>query len=187
MSALPASLTQALTRLRGTGPTQWKRVARLLDAYLNGSSPAKLSPMHAYEAAARCMGLQPSTVRNWVNMYHAVGGALIERYAGTFGYAHWRAMVPAARRAYRRLPEFAAELAATVADATHAGLHLPCLALIEQAAATTHPPQVRFAKRLTAAKAALALLLRDAEAISPVLREDVLVIASALNELDVDP
>jgi hypothetical protein len=140
--------------------------------------------MQVYEAAAQCLGQQSSTVRNWVSIYRAVGAALIDRYAGTFWYAHWRAMVPGARRTRRSLPLFAAEIAATVAEARQAGLRLPLVAVIEQAAAATQPPHTRFAKRLKAAQAALALLVRDAEAISPALRREVLVLASALEDLE---
>ncbi len=187
MSTLPAPLVRALTQLRGSGPAHWKLAARLLDEHLRQPIHRRQPHMQVYEAAAHCLGQQTHTIRNWVSIYRAVGGALIDRYEGTFRYAHWRAMVPAARRAYRPLPLFAAEIAAAAADATQAGLHLPVEAVIEQAAAATQPPRDRFRKRLHAARDVLALLVRDAEAISPALRREVLVIASALEDLEGKP
>jgi len=182
---LPDHVVGQLIQLADSGDAHWKQAARVLDQVFEDARAEgiRLPKMKMYQDAAAYLGQKLSTVRNWTAVYHAVGDALLDQYCDVFRYSHWRAIVPAARSADppKSIEDFAAELARTADN--YGGQPIPVDVIIARTATTPKTEAEIFWGALADACASLATASRHVDAVNKKLRPDVLVLASALEEL----
>lgn len=183
VARLSENTANALRQLRGESDAHWKLAVRVLERELDAAFKRgqPLPRMKLYQDAAALLGQKTSTVRNWVGIYNAVGDELLDEYDGIFTFSHWRALVPAARRANHSVADYAALIAATADD--YAGLPIPVDVIVARSAAGQKTPAEIFEDALDSARSDLAVMSRHVAALYPKLRKRLGLVIAELESL----
>lgn len=183
VAKLPDDIKDQLVQLADDGDKQWLQSARILDQMFEDAKDegVRLPKMKMYQDAAAYLGQKSSTVRNWTAIYHKVGDDLLDEYGSTFRYSHWRAIVPAARKAKKTVADFAAELAKTADE--YGGMPIPPDVIIARTDQVEKSDEELFTEELEAVRLNLANMSRHVSKVHPKLRSDVLVLMSGAEDL----
>lgn len=169
---LSGEAQNALMAAADYGEKQWLRVARITASEL--AMRDGVPKMAMYSEIAKWSKTGADAVRAWHGLYRDVGEDLILEFESVFGIAHWRIMIPCARRSETvgstpkkeradmlrsEIARIAMEWAATADD--YSGMPIPVDAL---AAKLGKPKDKRtdWEKAVDAAQRAATRLLRHA-------------------------
>ena len=160
--SIPDNYRNALIALADQGEEQWRAAARLLDALIDDAAAEKIAlpKMKAYQDAAALLGVKTVTVRGWVAVHTIVGDALLDEFDSVFRFAHWRAMLPIAKREGKPVEEIARDLAATADD--YAGMPIPPDVIAARAASKPKTRREIFEDEINRARAALSIAINHA-------------------------
>ena len=185
VAKLPEHIKDQLIQWAVEGDAYWRQAARLLESMFEDAQAenVRLPKMLMYQHAAACLGQKSSTVRSWSDVYKKVGDALLDEYEDTFRYSHWRAIIPAAKKANKTIEAYAAEIAKT--SDNYGGLPIPVDVIIARSGG--EPPKTEaelFLEELEAVRSDLALMSKHVDAYDRRLRDAVLILASAAEDLN---
>ena len=157
--AISDDYRSAFIALAEQSEEQWRAAARRFDTMLEDAAAEKvaLPKMKAYQDAAALLGVKTVTIRTWSAVYHAVGDALLDEFDDTFRFAHWRAMLPIAKREGKPVEEIARELAKTADD--YGGMPIPPDVIAARAATKPKTSAEIFEDEINRALAALSTAL----------------------------
>lgn len=180
---LPDHIKDVLVMLADDGDSQWKQAAAVLEQMFEDAKAEniRLPKMRMYSDAAAYLGQKSSTVRNWAAVYKKVGDSLLNEYADTFRYSHWRAIIPAAKKAGKTLDDFAAELAKTADN--YGGMPIPVDVIIARGGEPEKTGAELFVDAAESAQAELDVMSKHVDAFAPKLKPQVLDIARQVTDL----
>lgn len=157
--AISDDYRNAFIALADQSEEQWRAAARLFDTMLDDAAAEKIAlpKMKAYQDVAALLGVKTVTIRTWSAVFHAVDEALLDEFDDVFRFAHWRAMLPIAKREGKPVEEIARELAKTADD--YAGLPIPPDVIAARAATKPKTSAEIFEDQINRARAALSTAL----------------------------